>query len=331
MSASSTCGRQPVVGDAVPQHPAQGGALLVDGHLVAHEGEIVGGGEASGTAPDHGHPLASGGRRRRRRHRGGVVHREPLEAADVYRVVHHLASALLLAGVLADIGTGEGEGVVLADQPDRVLIAPRLHQGDVAGHIHMSGADRHTGHRLAQPADAAAVADVLLIVLPEALKPVEHHGRCLVADGAVGGIGNDPGSALDEIDGLQPGPLIQHILKQLFQLAQPDAAGHALAAGLGVAQAQKVQGHIYRAEPRRAGGQAAADIPVELLHNGLGVERSLDGQTVQGSLPPLRGQIHSPAGAGYKKAGPRGEAGPGMLIIAYEEPVGKKSEKFLEK
>ena len=66
----------------------------------------------------------------------------------------------------------------------------------------------------------------------------------LVADGTVGGVGNNLGGVLDEVDVRHRGGTVQYPLDEDRQLAQPHPAGHALAAGLGVAQPQEVQGHI---------------------------------------------------------------------------------------
>lgn len=46
---------------------------------------------------------------------------------------------------------------------------------------------------------------------------------------------NDLGGAFDKVHGLQGGSAVQHLLNEHCQLTQPDAAGHALAAGLGMA------------------------------------------------------------------------------------------------
>ena len=124
--------RRAVVGDAVAEHSAQLGPLLVDGDDVAHEGQVVGCRQAAGASADDGHCLAgrfsgSGGL-----HGLGVVHGIPLQSADIDGVVHHTPAALALAGVLADIGTGGDKGVVLADQAHRILVPAGVDEG----HIH---------------------------------------------------------------------------------------------------------------------------------------------------------------------------------------------------
>ena len=89
----------------------------------------------------------------------------------------------------------------------------------------MGGAGGHTGDRVAQTADTAAVEDVLLVVLPEAPNPF----------------------------GFQGSGTVQNPFDEYRQLAQTDPAGGALAAGLRMTQPQKVQRHIHRAQPRLAG------------------------------------------------------------------------------
>lgn len=202
---------------------------------MAHQGQVVGGGQAAGAAANDGHPPAGALRLLGDFNLPGVVHGVPLQPADVDGVVHHPPAALALAGVLAHIGACGGERVVLTDQPCRVVIPPVVDQGHIAGHVHMGGAGGHAGHRVAQPADAPAGLDVLLIVLPEAPHPFQHHVGRLIADGAVGGVGDGLGGALNQVDGLQAGGAVQHTLDQHSQLAQPHPAGDAFPASLGMA------------------------------------------------------------------------------------------------
>ena len=232
---------QAIVGDAIAQHAAQLGPLLVHRDLVPHQGQVIGGRQTAGAAADDGHRLA---RLRGLFRHGGVlpvVHGKALQPADIHRVVHHTAAALGLAGVFAHIGAGGGEGVVLADEPHRVAVTALPHQGHIAGYIHMGRADGHTGDGVAQGADAPAVKSVLLKILPEAPHALEHHVGGLVPDGAVGGIGNDPGGGFDEIDGLFGGGAVQHLLDEVGQLAQSHPAGYALSTGLCMTKAQKIQ------------------------------------------------------------------------------------------
>ena len=87
--------------------------------------------------------------------------------------------------MLADVGAGGGERIVLADKPHRVGAAPLVHQRDVAGNIHAGRTQRHTGDRILQRPQAAVVEDVLLIIVPEALQPHQHQLGGVDADGTV--------------------------------------------------------------------------------------------------------------------------------------------------
>ena len=83
-------------------------ALLKNGHLVAHHGQVVGTGKAGRAAADHGDALT------------GVVHYmwlvvvevamlngKTLEGEDVHGVVDHATAAMHLAGMLAHQATDE--------------------------------------------------------------------------------------------------------------------------------------------------------------------------------------------------------------------------------
>ena len=94
--------RQAVAGDTVAEHAAKVTALLKDRDVMAHDREVVGARDAGGAAADNGDALVS---------QGGdpgavvllhVLGREALEREDVHGVVDHAATAVHLAGVLAD-------------------------------------------------------------------------------------------------------------------------------------------------------------------------------------------------------------------------------------
>ena len=187
--------------------------------------------------------------------------------------------------MLADVGAGGGEGVVLADEPHGVGVAARVYQGDVAGDVHAGGAQGHAGHRVFQTSQAAMVEDMLLVVVPEALQTHQHQIGGVDADGAVRRVRNDLGGGLDPVQDLQLRLTLQHLPDHVGELGQADAAGHALAAGLGLAQIQKIQRHIHRAQARRAGGDPPLHIPVQLFHHGLGLAGHLYFQSAHlGSL-----------------------------------------------
>ena len=128
--------RQAVAGDAVAQHAAQVVALLIDGHLVAHHGQVVGTGKASRAAADHGDALAGvvG-------HAGlvivevAVLNGKTLKGEDVHGVVDHATAAVHLAGMLAHQAADERQRIVLADDLDGVGIAAGFDERNVPGNV----------------------------------------------------------------------------------------------------------------------------------------------------------------------------------------------------
>ena len=270
---------QTVAGDAVAHHAPQLALLFVHGDPVAHKGQVVCGGETAGAAAHNGHGLAGGGGGLRLGHIPGVVHGVTLEPPDIQSVVHHVPAAAGLAGVLADVGAGGGEGIVLADQAHRVAAAALADEGDVAGNIHPGGAQRHAGHGVFEAPQAPVVEDVLLVVVPEAPQAHENQIGRVDADGAVRGVHNHLGGALNAVENLHAGLAVQHLADHVGQLGQPHPARHALAAGLGTAEVQKIQRHVHRAQTRGAGGDPPLHVPVQLLHHGLGLAGGLDFQS----------------------------------------------------
>ena len=178
--------------------------------------------------------------------------------------------------MLADVGAGSGEGIVLPDEPHGVSAAARIHQGDVAGDIHTGGTQGHAGHGILQAAQAAVMEDVLLIVIPEAPQAHQHQVGGVDADGAVRRVHDDLGGGRDPVQDLQLRLTLQYLPDHVGKLGQSDAAGHALAAGLGLAQVQEIQRHIHRAQARRAGGDPPLHVPVQLFHHGLCLAGHLD-------------------------------------------------------
>ena len=190
---------QAVAGNAVAQHAAQLLAGLIYGDLVSHKGEVVGCGQAAGAAADDCHCLPGGLGAGGRRDDARVVHRVALEATDVHRALDHVPAAAGLAGVLAHQAAGAGEWVVLADQTHGVCVAAGAHQGHIAGDIHAGGALGHAGHRLIQVAQAPAGFHMGLVVVPESADSLEHHAGRLVADGAVGAVGDHLGGGFNKV------------------------------------------------------------------------------------------------------------------------------------
>ena len=93
---------QAVGGDAVAEHAAQLLTLLVNGHVVPHDGQIIGGAQSAGAAADDGDFFARGGGALRHGDRLLVLHGVALKPADVDGIVDQRAAAASLAGMLAD-------------------------------------------------------------------------------------------------------------------------------------------------------------------------------------------------------------------------------------
>ena len=236
---------QAIAGNAVSEHTAQLFAGLENRGLVAHKGQVIGGGKAAGTAADNGDTLAGGGTALGRRHDSGMIHGIAFETTNIYSAFNHIAAAAGFAGMLADAAAGAGEWIILTDQPDRVGITARGHQGHIAGDIHTGGTLGHTGHRLIEIAGAAALGNMGNVVLPEAVQALEDHLCRFITDGTVSGIGDDLGRVFNGLQGVQGGAAVQHVLQKQFQLPQSYAAGDTFAAGLGVTEFQKRCGQIH--------------------------------------------------------------------------------------
>ena len=189
--------------------------------------------------------------------------------------------------MLADERARRGERIVLADQAHGVGIAALVYQRDVAGDVHARRAQRHARHRLLQRGQTLAVADVFFIVVAEAAHALEHHVRGGKADGAVRRIGDDARRALDQIDRLQRRLAVEHALQHRAQLAEADAARHALAARLRMAQPQKRQRHVHRTESRRAGDDPALQILIQVLDCRLCNALGCDTQSAQTASLPI--------------------------------------------
>ena len=124
------------------------------------------------------------------------------------------------------------------------------------------------------------------IVIPETDDAPQDHVGGFKTDGTVGRVLDDPGRPLDQVDVFQTGVAIQHVFQQLGQRAQAHPAGHAFAAGLGVAQAQECQGKVHRAQTRRAGDDAPFHIAVKPLYHLLGGVGGSDIQSAHRNSPP---------------------------------------------
>ena len=245
------CLRQAEPRNPEAEHPAQFAALFVDGHAVAHEPQEVSRGHPAGAAADNGHPPAGVGLNCRCRHHAGLFVGKTLEAADIDGLVNHVAAAPRFARVFADNAAGRAERVVLAHQAHGVRVAARVHQRDVARNIDACRAEGHAGHRLIQLFDAAVPFDVAFEIVPEAVETAKDHVGRLVADRTVGGFVNHSGRLFQDFDAFHAPLTVENVVHDVHHLPDADPAGHALAAGLGVAHSQKGRRNIHRAEPRR--------------------------------------------------------------------------------
>ena len=262
-----------VAGDAVAHHAAQLLVHVVNRYLVAHQSQVVCGGEAGGAAANHRNGLAGGFGAGRIGHITGHIHSKALQTPDVDGAVHHLAAAAVFAGMLADVGAGNGEGIVLADQADSIGIAAFVDQGHITGDIHGGGALGHAGNGVFQTAKAAAGGHMLLEIVPEGDQSIQHQLTGINADGAVGGVHDHLGGGLDPVQDLRVGFAVQHFTDHLGKLIQTDPAGGTFAAGLGLAQAQEVQRHIHRAQTGRIGINPTFHAAVDLFNDRLGLSR----------------------------------------------------------
>ena len=161
-------------------------ALLKDGHLVAHHGQVVGTGKAGRAAADHGDALT------------GVVHYmrlmvvevtvfngKALEGEDVHGVVDHAAAAVHLAGMLAHQSADERQRIVLADDLDGIGIAAGLDERNVPGNVDVRRAARDARNAGLAVKATGVLANVVLKIVAETADSRKRHGACLVADGAV--------------------------------------------------------------------------------------------------------------------------------------------------
>ena len=122
--------------DAHSQHATSHGQGLEDGDAIAFSDQVIGSGKTSRACPYDGHlfffrpfrGLWFGSRRN-----SGVVG-EALQAANRQGLIHILALALRLAGVVADPPQNAGEGDGVADQSQGLIVLALGDEGEVALH-----------------------------------------------------------------------------------------------------------------------------------------------------------------------------------------------------
>ena len=110
---------------------------------------------------------------------------------------------------------------------------------------------------------------MLFIVVAEALHAVEHQTRRIASDGTVGAVDDHVRHALDDRNGLHRSLALEHLLHQLRELTETDAAGHALAASLRMTEVQKALREVHRAQSRGTRSDTPLHIAVQPVDNGL--------------------------------------------------------------
>ena len=209
-----------------------------------------------------------------------------LEAPDIDGRVDHIAAAARFTWMLADIRTGGRHGVILANQAHGVCVPPLAHQRNIARHVHARRTERNAGHGVLQRREAPVVLNVVHVIVPEALKAAQDQLRRVAADGAVGRGDDGARRFFDGVDGQHRTSTVEHLPHQYAQLAKSNAAGHAFAARLRVAQLQKCQRHIDGTQARRTGRDPAFHVLVEAVNDRLGLACGFDIQSAQGWLTP---------------------------------------------
>ena len=181
------------VGDAVHQHAARGGFLIEYHRAVALNGQEVGAGHAGGAGADDGHLLV-------KLISGAGVHgrdvavlrlhillgNELLDLVDGQGLIHGAPGAGILAVLAADGAADGGEGVILLDQLQRILIAAVACHLDVA----LDGDVRRAGHLAGGGAGGPglnAAVFVSVVLVPVIFAPAGVIGQLVagILDGAV--------------------------------------------------------------------------------------------------------------------------------------------------
>ena len=132
--------REPILRDAVAQHPPRPGKPLEHGNGVSQPGQVVGRRQAAGPGADDGHPLAG-------RLRLPFVDElapapligRPFQHPDRDRLVELDARALAFAGMNAGMAAYGGKGDLFADHGQRPVEVPVPDMPDVPGNIDARG------------------------------------------------------------------------------------------------------------------------------------------------------------------------------------------------
>ena len=162
---------KPVFRYPVTEHTAQHFMLVINNDLMPHQRKVESGRQSGRSSADDGNRLA--GRNILPRPRHGVctngIHRILFQTPDVDRIVYDASAAFSFTGMLTDHRTGCRKGIPVADHPDRPGVILLFDQGNITGHIHMSGTERNTGNGLQDIFRAAVSRQVAFILIREFL------------------------------------------------------------------------------------------------------------------------------------------------------------------
>jgi len=139
---------QPVLRNGEAQHAAGLAALFEDGDVVAQHGQIEGSRETCRTGAGHGHLAA---RRREFTLANAVQHgleavglidgvgQEAVDLAHIHHLVEGLATAAIVAGMLADAASRSGQGIVEDDGDECVFWPALLIKFEETRNVHPQG------------------------------------------------------------------------------------------------------------------------------------------------------------------------------------------------
>ena len=159
--------RKSVLGNSIAEHTARFFMFLKDIHPMSHQGEVVSRTHPGRTAANDRNPSACP-------HVGlwdcdhiclSLVYRIFLQPPYVDGRIDHGAAAFPFAWMFTHKGTGCRERIPVSDDPDcsRIILCPD--HGDIAGNIHMRGAQSHTGDCLRRIPDTPSGPDMALIFI----------------------------------------------------------------------------------------------------------------------------------------------------------------------
>ena len=165
--------------------------------------------------------------------------------------VERLAAAAIVAGMLADAARGCGQRIVEDHGLESVFQPALLIKLEEARNVHAQRATVLAGREGQLLADAGAAAmrdDVVFVLLAEVAHGGEHGIGRRLAEPAERTLADHAAQLVEQVQVLArfrcPWVMAFRMRSALFE---PHAAGHALAAGLGVGELDEVAGHIDHA------------------------------------------------------------------------------------